>query len=144
MKSTLNKCFSERLTLLTKNYADKPLQVVGISRLAKFDPINMCTKPDMTEEDELKFYEMWCAQYSINYPLAVGAKDDDGLIDAWAGYVVPYFVLVGKDGNVTYMRTGKGTEHFAALREMLDKAMAGPKQGSRPARRRAEPRPPTG
>jgi tetratricopeptide (TPR) repeat protein len=123
MKSNLNKWFFERLNLLIKDYADKPFQVVGISRLANFDPINMCTKKDMTEEDELKFYEMWCQQYGITYPLAVGAKDDDALVDAWAGYVVPYFVVVGKDGVVSYMRTGKSPEHYAALREMVDKAL---------------------
>jgi AhpC/TSA family protein len=124
MKSSWNKWFFERLNAMVKDYAGKPFQVVGISRLARFDPRKMATKADMTDEEELELYDLWAQQYGNDYPLAVGGKDDEALVNAWAAYVVPSYIVIGKDGIISYVRTGKNPEHFIALREMVDKALA--------------------
>ena len=124
MKSQWNKFFFDRVAALLKDYADKPVQAIGLSRLAHYDPTTGGTKADMTEDQELQYYDMWCQQYPITYPLAIDGFEKLDLIDPWVGHVVPYYVVVGKDGNVFYVRTGKNEEHFAALKEMIDKALA--------------------
>jgi len=77
----------------------------------------------MSDDEELAFYDRWGEQYGVTYPLAVGAYGDPALIDAWVAHVVPCIVIVGKDGVVTYVRTGKEEEHFAILKEMVEQAL---------------------
>jgi tetratricopeptide (TPR) repeat protein len=122
MKSQLMSWMFERLNKVVEETADKGVQFVGISRLARFDPLKMATMKQGTDEDELQFYDMWATQYKVTYPLAVGGYEDDALINAWAAHNVPYFVVVGKDGKVFYMRSGKEEEHMMALRDMILKA----------------------
>ncbi len=126
MQKQWNKWFFERINALAKDYAEKGVQVIGISRLAKFDAFRMCTDANMTDEKELEFYDAWAREYQVNFPLAVGANGDEALIDAWACHVVPTYIVVGKDGSVTYVRTGKDELYFASLREMIDKALQKP------------------
>jgi tetratricopeptide (TPR) repeat protein len=123
MQKQWNSWFFKRLTELASAYQGGEFQLVGVSRLAKFDATKMAVKQELTEEDELNFYEMWCAQYGVTYPLAIGGYNDEALMDAWAAHVVPSYAVVGKDGVVTYIRTGKEEEHFAVLKEMVDRAM---------------------
>ena len=123
MQKQWNKWFFERLHALANNYQGGDFQLVGVSRLAKFDATKMATRADMSEEDELNLYDMWCAQYGVTYPLAVGGYNEDALIDAWAAHVVPSYSVIGKDGTVVYIRSGKEEEHFAILKEMVDRAM---------------------
>jgi tetratricopeptide (TPR) repeat protein len=124
MKSAWNQFFFDRLAQLIKDLADKPFQVIGISRLAHYDPVTGGTKADMTEDEELTRYDMWAQQYPVTYPLAVDGFEKEDLLGPWVGHVVPYYVVVGKDGNIFYVRTGKNEEHFAALKEMIEKALA--------------------
>ena len=124
MKSAWNEFFFERLNQMVKDYADKPFQVVGISRLARFDATINATKADMTDDDELLRYDMWKEQYNVAYPLAVDGYESEALMGAWAGHTVPFFVVVGKDGKVASVRSGKNEEHFAALRELVEKELA--------------------
>jgi hypothetical protein len=100
------------------------MQLVGVSRLARFDAINMGTKKEMTDEEELKFYEMWTQQYGITYPLAVDGYESEALIGAWEATVVPFFVVVGKDGNVFGVASGKDEERIAAVRDLVEQALA--------------------
>jgi tetratricopeptide (TPR) repeat protein len=123
MKAAWAKWFFERLNRMVKDYAGRPVLFVGVSRLARFDPVNMCTDAELTDEKELVFYDMWTQQYEVACPLAVGAFQDTALVDAWAAHIVPAYVVVGKDGVVSYVRSGKNEEHFAALRGMVDRAL---------------------
>ena len=124
MESRWIKQFFQRINQLHSDFADRGVQVIGISRLWKYDPSQGGTVADMTDERELEFYDMWAREYSVNYPLAVGAYGDESLMDAWAARVVPSEIVVGKDGKVAYTRVGKEEEHFAALRQMIEKELA--------------------
>ena len=123
MKSAWNEFFFMRLNKLVKELAERDVQFVGISRLFRFDATVMGTRKDMTDEEELERYDMWVAQYGVIYPLAVGGYEDESLVNAWAAHVVPSYIVVGKDGKVSYVRTGKEEEHFAILKEMIEKAL---------------------
>ena len=123
MQKQWNTWFFKRLNELVGAYPGGEVQLVGVSRLAKFDASKMATKADMTEEEELNLYDMWAAQYGVTYPLAIGGFGEDALIDAWGAHVVPSYTVVGKDGTIVYVRSGKEEEHFAILKEMVDRAM---------------------
>jgi hypothetical protein len=124
MKSNLISWFEQRLVKVVTELNSPNLNIIGLSRLARFDPTKMATKSEMTDEEELNFYELWAQQHGITYPLAVGGYNEDALIDAWAAYSVPYYVLVGKDGNVFYIGFGKDEERFNILKGILEKALA--------------------
>lgn len=119
----LLKGWAGRLRKLGDAYEDR-VQFVGISRLQKFDPRIGGYNKDLTQEEELDFYDAYERQYALRFPLAVGGLDDTSLMDAWCSVVVPSFVIVGKDGRVAYARTGFSDEHFDAVRAELDKAIA--------------------
>ncbi|NUN51672.1 MAG: TlpA family protein disulfide reductase [Planctomycetaceae bacterium] len=123
MQAQWAKWFFERLRRLHDDYAPRGVVVVGISRLHRFDPVRMEVDESMSEEAELMFYDAWTREYGVDHPLAVGDRDGI-LMAAWAARVVPMFVVVGKDGNVAYVRTGKEEEHFGILREVLDRELA--------------------
>jgi hypothetical protein len=124
MQSAWNKYLFERLNTLLTELAPKGLQIVGISRLARFDAVNMGTKKELTDEEELKFYEMWTQQYGVTYPFAVDGYESDALMNAWEATVVPFFVVVGKDGNVFGVASGKDEERIAALKSIVELALA--------------------
>ncbi|MHC4922614.1 MAG: hypothetical protein ACYTG4_00835 [Planctomycetota bacterium] len=124
MQARWIKWFFKRVSDLNSDYSGRGLQIVGISRLARFDAVNGGTVPDLTDDQELEFYDLWESQYGVSYPLAVGQYGNSALMDDWACNVIPAMVLVGKDGLVKYTRTGKEEEHFDALRTMIDKAYA--------------------
>jgi tetratricopeptide (TPR) repeat protein len=124
MKSAWNKFFFDRMHALLKETADKGVQMVGISRLARFDALKMGTRKDMTDDEELAFYDMWKDQYGVTYPFAVDGYDSEELMSAWAAYTVPFIVIVGKDGNVFAVLSGKDEERIAAVRELVDMALA--------------------
>ncbi len=116
----------QRVNTMYEEIAPKGVLLVGISRLAHFDPMKMGVIKEMTEEQELEFYERWAQQESIRFTLAIGGYDPDtSLLDAWAAQpFIPTFVVVGKDGKVSYVRTGKEDDHIAILKEMVEKALA--------------------
>ena len=124
MQSAWNRFLFERLEKMLQELAPKGVQLVGISRLARFDAVNMGTKKDLTDEEELKFYQMWTEQYRVTYPLAVDGYESDALMHAWEAHTVPSFVVVGKDGNVFGIGSGKDEERIAALREIVELALA--------------------
>ena len=124
MQKQWNQWFFERVNKLAAEYAERGVQVIGVSRLAKFDANRMKVDPEMTEEKELAYYHAWVGEFKVTYALAIGAYQDENLINAWGFQVVPTFVVVGKDGIVNYFRTGKDEKYFPALREMIDKALA--------------------
>jgi tetratricopeptide (TPR) repeat protein len=124
MQSAWNTYYFERLHAMLKDTAEKGVQLVGISRLARFDPLKMGTKKELTDEEELKFYEMWTNQYGVTYPLAVDGYESEALMKAWGAHTVPYFCIVGKDGNVAAIGFGKDEERFVALRHLVDLALA--------------------
>ncbi len=119
------KWFFERINALAEEYMPKEVMFVGISRFAKIDANKMITVADMTEETEMTFYEAWTREFKVTYPLAIGPYGDEGqpFMDAWAGSIIPAITVVGKDGKVFYVRTGKNPEHMAALKEMIEKAV---------------------
>lgn len=125
MQAQWMKWFYQRIGALNEEYAPKGVLFVGISRFAHFDANKMVTKADMTEEEELTFYDAWTREYKVTWPLAVGPFGDEGapFMDAWAGSIIPAITVVGKDGKVFYVRTGKNPEHMAALKEMIEKAV---------------------
>lgn len=124
MKSNLIGWFEQRLLKTVGEINSPNLQIIGVSRLARFDPTKMATKKEMTDEEELNFYDLWAQQHGLNFPLAVGGYEEDPLIDAWASYSVPYYVLVGKDGVVFSVGFGKDEERFVILKGILEKALA--------------------
>jgi tetratricopeptide (TPR) repeat protein len=124
MKSNLIGWFEQRLLKMAGEINNPNFQIIGVSRLARFDPTKMATKKEMTDEEELTFYDLWAQQHGLNHPLAVGGYEEDALIDAWAAYVVPYYVLVGKDGMVFSVGFGKDEERFGILKGILEKALA--------------------
>ena len=124
MKSAWNKFFFDRMHALLKDTADKGVQLVGISRLARFDALKMGTRKDMTDDEELAFYDMWKDQYGVTYPFAVDGYESEELINAWAAHTVPFIVIVGKDGNVFAVMSGKDEERIASVRELVDMAIA--------------------
>jgi hypothetical protein len=124
MQSAWNKFYFERLNAMLKETAEKGVQLVGISRLARFDALKMGTRKELTDEDELKFYEMWTQQYNVTYPLAVDGFESEALMHAWGAYTVPFFAVVGKDGNIAAIGFGKDEDRFVALRHLVDLALA--------------------
>jgi len=124
MKSAWNTYFFERLHGMLKDYAERGMQLVGISRLAHFDPLKMGTKKDMTDDEELKFFEMWTQQYGVTYPLAVDGFESEALMGAWAAHTVPFYAVVGRDGNVFGVAFGKDEERIQGLRQIVDLALA--------------------
>ena len=124
MKSAWNAFFFERMHALLKDTADKGVQLVGISRLARFDALKMGTRKDMTDDEELAFYDMWKDQYGVTYPFAVDGYESEALIGAWAAHTVPFIVIVGKDGNVFAVVSGKDEERIASVRELVNMALA--------------------
>ncbi len=124
MKPDRTKKLFENLNALQGDYSERGISLVGISRLAKFDPAQGGTVADMTEEQELAFYDTWERSYGTQCAYAIGGLDDDALVDAWAAHLVPALIVVGKDGNVAYTRTGFEAEHFATVRQAIDKALS--------------------
>ena len=125
MQKQWNKWFFERLNKMNADLAPRGLILVGCSRLAHFDARKMATIKELSEEEEVAQVELYAKQESIHFSLAIGNYDPDtALLDAWAGHVVPSYVVVGKDGKVSYVRSGKDEDHIAVLREMVEKAMA--------------------
>ena len=123
MQAQWVRWFFERLNRLHADYAPRGVVVVGISRLHRFDPNKMVYDESMTEEQELMFYDAWKKEYAVAHPLAVG-EYDGALMEAWSARVIPMIVVVGKDGAVAYVRTGKDEEHFGILREVLERELA--------------------
>jgi hypothetical protein len=113
----------EGLDALSRDYGPKGVRVVGISRLARFNPCRKVADPDMTEEDELGFYDALARDRRISFPLAIGAYGDDSLLDSWGVTAAPLLLLVGKDGKIAYVRGGTSGPDLAALRAMIDRVL---------------------
>lgn len=118
------KQFFHNLNKVQGDYSDRGLQVVGISRIEKYDPIQDGTIADMTEETELAFYDTWEQQFGTRCAFAIAGHEDFTLVNAWAASRVPGLIVVGKNGKVAYTRTGYLEEHFDALRQMIDREYA--------------------
>ena len=81
--------FFKRISKLHNDYSAQGIQIVGLSRLAKFDAMQGGTVPELTDDQELDQYQAWKNQYGVVYPLAVGAYGDTSLMDDWACNVIP-------------------------------------------------------
>jgi len=125
MSAQWMRFFFKRVNAMAEELAPKGVIFVGISRLAKFDANKMITKEDMTDEDELLYYDAWVREYGVKYPLAIGPYGDPGeaFMNTWSATVIPAFTVIGKDGKVFYTRTGKNDEEVDAVKEMVEKAL---------------------
>jgi hypothetical protein len=123
MQSAWNRFLFKRVAELDRDYRKRGVRVIGISRLARFDPIRMETREELTDEDELVFLDMWKQQYQVTWPLAVCPYKSDVLEREWAVTVVPQWIVVGKDGNVFAVMSGKDEERIDALRHLVDLAL---------------------
>ena len=124
MKSAWNRPFFERLNAFLAATRDRGVGLVGISRLARFDPTVMETQEDLTDEQELVFYDMWKQQYGVTWPLAVYPYRDQRMLADWAAHVVPLWIVIGKDGKIAAVSAGKDDERIAVMREFVERELA--------------------
>ena len=99
-------------------FRDQGLQVIGYTRLYGRYSDDLESRPQVGAEEELALIRKYVERNGIQYPIAVSAEGR--AFDAYAVTAIPTMVIIGRDGRISYFKTGSGTlkqieEKIAAL-----------------------------
>jgi len=99
-------------------FRDQGLLVIGFTRLYGRYSDDLENRPQVGAEEELTLIRKYVERNGIHYPIAVSAEGR--AFDAYAVTAIPTMVFIGRDGRISYFKTGSGTlkqleEKIAAL-----------------------------
>jgi tetratricopeptide (TPR) repeat protein len=103
----------------------KEIHVLGAATYLKFDPINMRTKEDMSDEEEQDYVMGWKDQYELTYTLVLMGDDSLHLLCGQDPQypALPCFALTDKLGRLRYVRVADGVWGNEAVEAMIQRVL---------------------
>jgi len=104
-----------RLREFQSKYADKGLEVVGVTRFyGRSD-----AEESLSREQEWKSLQSYKAKHKLTYPFAVGKMDDVTNEERYGVVGLPAIILIDRRGNVRHVKRGVG--EYRKLEKQIEK-----------------------
>jgi thiol-disulfide isomerase/thioredoxin len=104
-----------RLRDFQSKYADKGLEVVGVTRFyGRSD-----AEESLSREQEWKSLQSYKAKHKLAYPFAVGKMDDVTNEERYGVVGLPAVILIDRRGNVRHVKRGVG--EYRKLEKQIEK-----------------------